>query len=44
MGQALGHEQPSHASPQVHGRRTGAAAKMASHEARLLQAKVTGGF
>ena len=30
--------------PWVHGRSTGATAKMASHEARLPQAKVTGRF
>ena len=42
--QAVVYEYPSHASPQVRGRRPGAAAKMASHEARLLQAKVTGRF
>ena len=44
IGQAVVYELPSHASPLVHGRRTGAVAKVTSHEARLLQAKVTGSF
>eukprot|EP00966_Prymnesium_polylepis_P123651 2859084-Prymnesium_polylepis.1 len=36
--QAVVYESPSHASPRVHGRRTGATAKTASRGARLLQA------
>ena len=45
IGQAVVYEFPPHAPPMVHGRRAGgAAAKMASHEARLRQAKVTRRF
>ena len=44
IGQAVVYEFPLHTPPIVHGRRAGAAAKMASLEARLLQAKVTRRF